>query len=97
MITKPKDRLYFGVVAMQTENTLILGNRLFGELEDSRLKFNAKPKRSLYSNQSLTFNSYIIALDGNRDTILITPKGQADRLQPMDIRTLLGKLKAVYI
>ena len=50
----------FGIVRMQTNNTLILLNLLFLELEEKELVFTAKLKEKLLPNTSLIFNSCVL-------------------------------------
>jgi hypothetical protein len=56
----------FGIVNIQTDNTLILGDNNFLALEKSKLvkaSFIAKPKQKLNLDKPLIFNSYILSLD----------------------------------
>jgi hypothetical protein len=58
----------FGIVSMQTNNILILGDNDFSALKESKLvkaSFIAKPKQKLDLNKLLIFNSYILSLDHN--------------------------------
>jgi hypothetical protein len=58
----------FGIVGMQTDDTLILGDDDFSALEESELvkaSFMAKPKQKLNSDKPLIFNSCILSLDHN--------------------------------
>ena len=53
----------FGVVGMQTDDTLILGSEKFDTIEDKELikaKFSAKLKELLSSETLLIFNSCIL-------------------------------------
>jgi hypothetical protein len=53
----------FGVVGIQTDNTLILGSKEFNTIEDKELtkaKFSAKPKELLSPDTLLIFNGCIL-------------------------------------
>jgi hypothetical protein len=55
----------FGIVGMQTNNTLIIGDNNFSALEESKLvkaSFMAKPKQKLDSDKPLIFNGCILSL-----------------------------------
>lgn len=63
------DRDVFGVVAMQTDDTLILDEKQFSDREEAKLKFTAKPKEHLTANNPISFNGCILSLheDGSID------------------------------
>jgi len=66
LVTTTKDA--FGVVGMQTDDTLILGNKAFAQLEDEELgkaKLSAKPAEALSYETPLIFNGYILKEDGD--------------------------------
>ena len=53
----------FGVVGMQTDDTLILGSDEFAALKEKELaevKFSAKPKDTLSLENPLIFNGYVL-------------------------------------
>jgi hypothetical protein len=53
----------FGVVGIQTDDTLILRSKEFNTIEDKKLtkaKFSAKPKELLFSDTLLIFNGCIL-------------------------------------
>jgi len=61
LITTTKDQ--FGIVGMQTNDTIILANEKFSALEEAELtraKFTAKPKQKLSIEIPLLFNRYIL-------------------------------------
>jgi hypothetical protein len=63
--TNPK---CFGIVALQTNNSLILGNQVFIDLKEKELKntkFTAKPKEKLSKNKLFHFNNYILRKIGD--------------------------------
>jgi hypothetical protein len=58
----------FGIVDMQTDNTLILYNSKFNQLEENELnkaKFTAKLKEKLTMDNLLIFNGYILTKETN--------------------------------
>jgi hypothetical protein len=53
----------FGIVGIQTDNTLILGSKKFDTIEEeelTRAKFSAKPKELLSLETPLIFNGCIL-------------------------------------
>jgi hypothetical protein len=53
----------FGVIRIQTDNTLILKLKEFATIKDKKLtkaKFSAKPKKLLLPKTLLIFNGYIL-------------------------------------
>ena len=65
----------FGIVGIQTNDTLILGSKEFIAQEDSELqkaKLLAKPIERLKAKTPLLFNSCTIAIADNRRDVLIT-------------------------
>ena len=70
----------FGLVGMQTDDTLILGDDNFIQLERDELTkagFLAKPLETLSPQHRLIFNGCIIQQD-DAGTITICPKNQGD-------------------
>jgi hypothetical protein len=79
LVTTTKDA--FGVVGIQTDDTLILGNKAFAQLEDKELrkaKLSAKPAKALLYKTPLIFNGCILKEDG--DNIMLVQKGQGTKL-----------------
>ena len=74
LITRDKDGL-FRMVAIQTNDTLILGDSAFVELESTKLekaKLIAKPTESLARDTPLIFNRYKLVIDrGGPDITLL--------------------------
>ena len=71
---------------MQTDNTLILGNKAFTQLKEKELvkaKLSAKPAKVLLYNTPLMFNRCILKED--RDNIMLVQKGQGKKLQLVDL------------
>lgn len=79
-----KDNI-FGIVGLQTDDTLILGDKTFLRLEDHELekaKFSAKPTTELTTLNPLTFNCGRVIQDGN--DIVLVPKDQGDQIELID-------------
>jgi hypothetical protein len=73
----------FGVVGMQTDDTLILGSEEFANLEDKELKkahFSAKPRDELSCITNLIFNGCVLTQDSDNNTIL-RQKDQGKKLR----------------
>ena len=63
----------FGVVGMQTDDTVILGDDIFNIRESDEIIFKYKKKIELKRGSSITFNSYITQRD-EHDVITIVQK-----------------------
>ncbi|OXV09105.1 hypothetical protein Egran_03132, partial [Elaphomyces granulatus] len=77
----------FGVVGMQTDDTLFVGNKAFAELENDELKkaqILAKPIEMLTMSNTLIFNGGKIHREGM--TIKLTQKKQGDRIELIDVK-----------
>jgi hypothetical protein len=75
----------FGVVGMQTNNIIILGNKQFLTREEQELaqaNYTAKPKEKLITATPFLFNSSVLSLD--RANINLCQKGQNNKLQIVD-------------
>jgi len=73
----------FAVVGMQTDDTLILCDSGFNQLEEDELKkagFTAKPKEELTTGKPLLFNGCILTKETN-GSIRIQQKKQCDKLE----------------
>ena len=58
----------FGIVRMQTDDTIILADERFSTLEENELlnvKFTVKSKEKLISDSPLIFNRCVLVQDGN--------------------------------
>lgn len=103
LITNKEDM--FGIVGLQTDNTFILGDKIFIRLEDSELKkakFSAKPLAELTTENPLIFNGGRVIQDGNN--IVLVPKDQGDRIELVDANSpsykddyLAQRARAAYI
>ena len=75
----------FGVVGMQTDDTLILGSEKFSVLEEDELnkaKLSAKPKEALSPETPLIFNGCVLTQQG--DIVELRQKEQGKKLQPIN-------------
>ena len=78
----------FGLVALQTDDTFILGNDNFAAIEQDELvkaDFQAKERKELTTSSPLQFNGGIITLldDGS---ITLTQVRQCENLSPVNIK-----------
>jgi hypothetical protein len=72
----------FGIVGLQTDDTLILGNAQFQDLEEEQLikaNFTAKPKQTLSVQTPLIFNGCVLNLS-NDGTLAIRQKDQGKKI-----------------
>jgi hypothetical protein len=77
----------FGMVGLQTDDTLAIGTSAFSNAEDAALQkanFRAKPKDTLSEEVPLEFNGCTLTLRG--DTILLTQKGQGAKIEAIDLK-----------
>jgi hypothetical protein len=76
----------FGVVGMQTDDTLFLASEEFATLEDNELQkahLTAKPRDELSTESNLIFNGCIVTMKSD-GTIHLTQKDQGKKLQPVN-------------
>jgi hypothetical protein len=76
----------FGIVRMQTDDTIILANEYFSTLEENELlnaKFIAKSKEKLTPDSPLIFNKYVLTQDGN--IMSFRQKKQGKKIKLIDI------------
>jgi hypothetical protein len=84
LITTKKEA--FGVVGIQTDDTLFLASDEFAALEDSELQkaqLTAKPRDKLSVKSSLMFNRCAVTIEPN-STIHLTQKDQGKKIQPVN-------------
>ena len=77
----------FGVVGMQTDDTLILGSDEFAMREEKELaeaKFSAKPKETLSPETPLIFNGCILTQKEREIAVELRQKEQGKRLKLID-------------
>ena len=58
LITKDKDT--FGIVGIQTNNTIILANKKFSKLKEKELIFTTKLKEKLTPKTPIIFNGCVL-------------------------------------
>ncbi|XP_044718736.1 uncharacterized protein HRG_07301 [Hirsutella rhossiliensis] len=75
----------FGVAALQTDDTLLVGTTTFLQREDRELCFQAKPKKTLREGDTCDFNGSLIALE--KGYLLVMQKGQVNNLKIIDLST----------
>ena len=66
------DKSEFGLVGMQTDDTLFLSSASFAAHEQNELSkagFMAKEKEKLSVNKPLIFNGYVLSLNAKRDEL----------------------------
>ncbi|KAJ5379608.1 hypothetical protein N7509_012727 [Penicillium cosmopolitanum] len=88
----------FGVVGMQTDDTLILGSDEFAKLEEKELveaKFSAKPKDTLSPEGPLIFNGCVLTQNDGDVAVELRQKEQGKRLKPIDHKST--DFKHVYM
>jgi hypothetical protein len=78
LITTSKDK--FGIVGMQTDDTIILSDEQFSYLEERELVFLAKPKEKLTTETTLIFNGCILTRNGDELTLRQTEQGKKIKL-----------------
>jgi hypothetical protein len=79
----------FGVVGIQTDNTLILKSKEFNTIEDDELtkaKFSAKPKELLSLETLLIFNSCILTQKEGDVAVELRQKKQGKKLKTVNFK-----------
>jgi len=80
---------HFGVVGMQTDDTLILASTQFSANEIEKLQkaqFRAKPKRMLSPESPFDFNGAKLMMEGV-STLYLSQKKQGEKLATIDLKT----------
>jgi hypothetical protein len=88
----------FGVVGMQTDDTLILGSDEFAMLEEKELaeaKFSAKPKDTLSPETPLIFNGCVLTQKEGDVAVELRQKDQGKKLKLIDPKS--KDLKQAYM
>ena len=86
----------FGLIGMQTDDTIGLTTATFSQREEEKLveaAFKAKPKEVLEVDKPLIFNGGIVSLDG--DCLILRQKGQGKRLEVIDAKVPTAKQQYV--
>ena len=81
----------FGMVGLQTDDSLMAGDDSFYSKEESALKaakFLAKPRETLMADHRLNFNGYVLTLDNG---ITITQDRQIDKITPLRLDEPVSK------
>jgi len=79
----------FGIIGMQIDNTIILGDKQFSAFKKDELvkvSLIAKPKEKLNLKILLLFNKYILSL--NKNSIALHQKGQGKKINIININSL---------
>ncbi|ESZ92707.1 hypothetical protein SBOR_6919 [Sclerotinia borealis F-4128] len=87
MYTKDRAKNGFGIVGLQTDDTLIVGDTLFLTQEQEQLesaKFLAKNREQLTENTPVKFNGGIITLE--KDEIYLNQEKQCDNLRLVTVK-----------
>ncbi|KAF7577809.1 hypothetical protein PtrM4_020490 [Pyrenophora tritici-repentis] len=88
LITNSDDAGIFGIVGMQTDDTLMLGTPAFSSREEKKIQkaeFRSKPKARLTPEVQLDFNGCTLTMDASR-VLTLRQKGQGGRIRLVDIR-----------
>jgi hypothetical protein len=94
LITTTKDS--FGIVGMQTDDTIILADERFSTLEENELliaKFIAKLKEKLTPNSPLIFNGCVLIQDDN--VMSLRQKKQDKKIKLIDVNAPDAKQRYV--
>ncbi|KAI0991966.1 hypothetical protein K3495_g16220, partial [Podosphaera aphanis] len=86
----------FGVVGIQTDDTLFTGNDKFVNLENNEIikaKILTKPVQKLHPDNQIIFNGGIIIHDDT--SIFLKPKKQGDKISVIDIKS--SSFKSEYV
>ncbi|MDV3160358.1 MAG: hypothetical protein Q8787_02685, partial [Sweet potato little leaf phytoplasma] len=79
LISKPT-ATGFGIVGMQTDDTLGLSDRAFADNETKELRFKAKDKQALTIDNPIDFNGCVVKID-DKGTITLRQKKQGEKLE----------------
>ena len=81
----------FGIVGMQTDDTLMLGTTEFSSLEEKKIQkaqFRSKPKAALTQEVQLDFNGCTLTMDDSSEPALsLRQKGQGGKIRLVDIKS----------
>ncbi|CAE7221040.1 hypothetical protein PTTW11_11373 [Pyrenophora teres f. teres] len=79
----------FGLVGMQTDDTLMLGTAVFSSLEEKKLEeaqFRSKPKTVLTPDMQLDFNGCTLTIEKGEAILNLKQKGQGGKIKLVDIK-----------
>ena len=85
LITKGNEKQRFGIVGIQTDDTIILASPEFSDLEEKELIFTAKPKEQLTAVNPLIFNGCVLTKEGN--DLIMRQKEQGKKINLIDLNT----------
>jgi hypothetical protein len=88
LITNNSSEDSFGIVGMQTDDTLILSTPAFSALEQEKLEqaaFRSKPKTTLLPETALEFNGCTLSITDAHELVL-TQKNQGSKLKVIDVK-----------
>ena len=77
----------FGIVGIQTDDTLMIATSKFSALETKKLEeaaFRSKPKTTLSPDTPLEFNGCTLTM--NSSGLTLTQKGQGAKIEPVNIK-----------
>jgi len=80
----------FGIVGMQTDDTLMLGTTKFLLLKEKKLKkaqFRLKLKATLSPEVQLEFNGCTLTIDASKLVVYLRQKGQGGKIKLVDTRS----------
>jgi hypothetical protein len=72
-----------GIVGMQTDDTIILGDKTFNERESQEMTFKCKVKTELKKGTALTFNGCIVTRSDD-NVVIVKQKAQGNKLLLVD-------------
>ena len=75
-----------GIVGMQTDDIIIVGDEEFNRRETDAMTFKSKEKIRLDKGAKITFNGCTIIRSDDDDTITVQPKEQGKKILLVDIR-----------
>jgi len=101
LLITTKENQHFGIVGMQTDDTIGVSDEAFDRHEDTALQaasFTAKPKERLQPDKPLAFNGGTITLCAATGIIQLRQKGQGEKLQLLEItpESTAASIKAQY-
>jgi hypothetical protein len=79
----------FSVIKIQTDNTLILKSKEFNIIKNNKLtkaKFSAKPKKLLFLETLLIFNSCILTQKEGNVAVKLQQKKQGKKLKTVNFK-----------
>jgi hypothetical protein len=86
----------FGLVGMQTDDTLILAEQKFAAQEEAELIFAAKPKEQLTTTTPLMFNGCILSLNSD-GTMDLRQKGQGKKIELINPKSEEEERRQSYV